>query len=427
MNSSTAQAAFPSWRYGMFIHYGLFSLLERGEWVMNRERLEPGQMRALAERFTAERYDAESLCDLAVEGGMRYATFTTMHHEGFRLYDSELSDFNAKVVCGRDLVEEFVEAARARDLKVCLYHSLNNWFEQPDGCDALENAEEAYEAFIANTFARLKELVTRFSPIDVLWYDGWWPFNAEQWRAEEMNAMVRAIQPQVLFNGRNGLNGDFGTPEGHMSAPSPWRPWEACMTLNDHWGYHRGDQDWKSPRQVIQLLAAAAQGQGNLLLNIGPRGDGSVPERSEEIVREVGAWLAAFGECIYDTDRFSYDLMTRGDHNGDWSHHGPFTLKGKTLYQLMLHWPGSHVVVAGVTSPVERAVLLGREGETECAFDQQDGKVTLTGLPQDPPDVMCPVLRLDCREVPEMILHGGMRIPGVPHPPYDPCPSDLVT
>ncbi len=352
---------FTSARYGMFVHYGLFSQLARGEWVMNRERLSSQDMRLLAEGFDPVRFDADALCDLAVAGGMRYVNLTTMHHEGFRLYDTELSDFNSMNHCGRDLVAEFVEAARSRDLRVALYHSLNNWTDQPDAVAALES-HDAYEEFIGNTLIRIKELVTRFNPIDILWYDGWWPFNSDQWRAEEMNAMVREIQPHILFNGRNGLPGDFGTPEGHMSAPQPWRPWEACMTLNDNWGFHRGDHNWKSPSQVVSLLATAAQGRGNLLLNIGPRGDGSVPECSEKIVREVGAWLDRYGECIYDTDMFTYGLMSREGHNGDWSHNGPFTLKGKSLYQIVKCWPGSELVIAGLNAEVQHVTLLGQGG-----------------------------------------------------------------
>jgi alpha-L-fucosidase len=412
-------------RYGMFIHYGIYSQAGRGEWVVNRERLSRAEMRALAGQFAPTRFDAGALCDLALAAGMRYVTLTTMHLDGFRLYDTELSDFNAKHYCGRDLVAEFVEAARQRGLKIALYHSLTNWFNQPDAVDALES-KDAYEEFIGNTFARIKELVTRFNPIDVLWYDGWWPFNAVRWRAVQMNAMVRSIQPGILLNGRNGLDGDFGTPEGHMTAPRPWRPWEACMTLNNHWGYHGGDHLWKCPSDVIGMLQKAASGKGNLLLNVGPRGDGSVPEESERILREVGEWLRRCGECVFDTDPFTFDYMKREDHNGDWSANGPFTLKGRSLYQLVRYWPGSELVIAGLNTTVDAVTLLSAAGSRPCRFTQSDGKVTVTGLPEEAPDPVCPVVRLDCREVPEMYLTGGMRIPKVPHPPYDPIQSDIV-
>lgn len=421
----SALQRFVDSRYGLFIHYGLFSMLERGEWVMNRERLTHEQMRALAAQFDPSAFDAEAICDLAVDCGMRYVNLTTMHHEGFRLYDTELSDFNSMAVCGRDLVAELVEAARKRGLRIWLYHSLNNWTDQPDAARALEDAE-AYEQFIANTHARIRELVTRFNPIDVLWYDGWWPFDADGWRALEMNAMARSIQPHLLFNGRNGLPGDFGTPEGHMSAPSPWRPWEACITLNDHWGHHRGDHNLKQPAAVVKLLSAAASGKGNLLINLGPRADGSIPEVPEQILRTVGRWLRTHGEAVFDTDPFTFGLMSREGHNADWSDNGPYTLSGKRLYQWVLYWPGSELVVAGLNTAVEAVTLLNGSGGRPCEFEQNGGKVTVKGLPEMPPDEVCPVLRFDCRDVPEIQLGGGMRIPRVPHPPYDPCPPDIM-
>lgn len=397
-------------------------MLGRGEWVMNRERLSPSYMRSLAEQFNPSHFDAEQICDLACEAGMKYVNLTTMHHEGFRLYDSELSDFNAKRYTGRDLVEEFVDAAKARNLKVSLYHSLNNWFDDPDSVAALES-ETAYETFIGKTHERIKELVTRFNPIDCLWYDGWWPFNAEKWQGEKMNAMVREIQPDIIFNGRNGLDGDFGTPEGHMAAPSPWRPWEACMTLNDSWGYHCGDHNWKSAKDVVKLLASAAQGKGSLLLNLGPMGDGSIPAESVQVVRDVGRWLAKYGECIYGTDIFSFGLMERGSHNGDWNHNGPFTLKGKTMYQILTAWPGENMVISGITGGVKSVSLLG--SKASLSYEQDGEALRIKGLPMSSPDLIAGVVKIECEEVPSMYTAGGMRVTRADHPPYDPCPSDI--
>jgi alpha-L-fucosidase len=408
----------------MFIHYGIYSILGRGEWVMNRERLSAQEMRALAERFNPQRFDAGALCDLALESSMRYVCLTTMHHDGFRLYETELSDFNSKRYGGRDLVEEMVQAARKRGLKVALYHSLNNWTDTPDAVDALES-KAAYEEFMGKTHERIRELVTRFNPIDVLWYDGWWPFHGEGWRAKALDAMVRSIQPHILLNGRHGGAGDFATPEGHMTAPEPWRPWEGCMTLNNHWGYHPGDKCWKSPSEVVGLLAKAATGRGNLLLNIGPRGDGSVPEESVEILQAVGGWLRRCGECIFDTDRFTWGLMKREGHESDWSNNGPFTRKGRSLYQLVRYWPGEELVVAGLNTVVDSVTLIGASGPRDCRFRQSNGKVVVYGLPQEPPDPLCPVIRFDCRKAPTMYLTGGMRVPNVPHAPYDPMPSDI--
>lgn len=425
MVTNQCPMSFADWRYGLFIHYGLYSLLGRAEWAWNREEIPAQEYRALATRFTADKFNAEALCDLAVRAGMRYVVLTTMHHEGFRLYDTALSGFNtSKTAARRDLVAEFVTAARKRGLRIGLYHSLNNWHDQPDAVAALED-KAAYTTFIDATFARIRELVTRYNPVDVLWYDGWWPFNAEGWQADRMNAMVRQIQPHILFNGRNGLTGDFATPEGHMGTPHPWRPWEACMTLNNSWGFHAGDHDWKSPDQVVDLLATAAQGCGNLLLNIGPRGDGSVPEASVKVLETVGDWLARCGgEAIYDTEPFTFDLQHRGEHRGDWSFHGPFTVRETNLYWIIRRWPGNALTFGGLQARVRGVELLGA-ARRPVSFRQEGTRLTLSGLPDAPPDPLCPVFRIECDCPPSLYQCGGLRVPSVPHPHYDPCPSDI--
>jgi alpha-L-fucosidase len=425
MNTSHDPAWFTQARYGLFIHYGLYSLPGRGEWVWNREEIPSAAYAALADRFTAEKFDAGALCDLAVRAGMRYVVLTTMHHEGFRLYDTDLSGFcTTKTAARRDLVAELIAAARQRGLRVGLYHSLNNWHDKPDAVEALGD-RGAYDLFIENTFARIKELVTKYHPIDVLWYDGWWPFNADGWQAERMNAMVRAIQPHILCNGRNGLPGDFATPEGHTGAPQPWRPWEACMTLNQSWGFHAGDQEWKTPGQIVDLLAAAAQGQGNLLLNVGPRGDGSLPEESVRVLEGVGEWLARGGEeAIFGTDRFTFDLRERGDHRGDFNHHGPVTAKGRNLYWLLRRWPGKHAALGGLEMTVESVEILGLAARP-VRFRQEGTRLVLPDLPGEPPDDVCPVLRITCDRPPVLYQTGGLATPTAPHPHYDPCPSDV--
>ena len=410
-------------RFGMLVHYGLYSLLGRGEWVLNRESIPLAEYRKLAGSFTAEDFDSEEICELAVRAGMKYVTFATMHHDGFRLYDTELSDFNSVNACRRDLVEELVTSARKRGLKISLYHSLNNWMDQPDAVTALEDAD-ACEEFIKNTHDRIKELVTRFNPVDVMWYDGWWPFNAEGWKSGQMNKMVSKIQPHILFNSRNCLPGDFATPEGHLSAPRPWRPWEACMTMNESWGYHRGDNNWKSPQEIVALLAKAAAGKGNLLLNIGPCGDGSIPKESVSILESVGEWVERNGECVFATDIFNYGLEKREPHHrADWSYQGPFTAKGTDFYQVVRHWPGETLTIAGLECNVRRVVLLGEN--RELPFTQMGNRVALKGLPETAPDPVCPVLRFECDREPSMYLSGGMRTPKVPHPPYDPAASDI--
>ncbi len=391
---------------------------------MNREGIPPAEYRKLADRFRPDRFDAEAIVDLAVAAGMRYIVFTTMHHEGFRLYDTGLSDFSsARTEAKRDFIAEVVAAARSRNLKIGLYHSLNNWFDQPDSVAALEDPQ-AKERFIEATFQRIRELVTLFQPIDILWYDGWWPFDAKGWEAERMNRMVREIQPHILFNGRNGLPGDFATPEQHLAAPSPWRPWEACVTLNDSWGYHAGDHHWKSPLEVIKMLARVAQGRGNLLLNLGLPGDGSIPEEGDRILREVGEWIKVNREAIFDTELWTVDPYHRGDHRGDWVHHGPITTKGNDLYLIATAPPVEELVISGLEAEVLEVRQLG--GET-LSFRQGDGRlrVTLDGGSRQTAKSSIPVYRIRCDRPPSIYKTGGMRIPACEHPRYDPVCSDI--
>ncbi len=417
---------FTKARYGLFIHYGLYSLLGKGEWAWNREGIPFEEYKGLAQQFRAEEFDAKALCLFAKEMGMRYVVLTTMHHEGFRLYPTTLSDFHIgkTPAAGRDLVQELIDAAREQGLRVGLYHSLNNWYDQPDAVAALEEPE-AYERFIQSTHARIRELVERYQPIDMLWYDGWWPFNAEGWKAEEMNAMVRKIQPDILFNGRNGLPGDFATPEGHLSAPKPWRPWEGCMTLNNNWGFHQGDQEWKSAGQVIDYLISCAQGNGNLLINVGPQGSGLIPWGSREVLTQVGNWLKINGEAIYDTELFSYDLQEKGEHRGEWSHHGAFTVKGNDLYWNIRRWPGGTTIgFDGLQCQVLEARILGSEEPLE--FTQEGRRIVFRELPLQAPNELCTVIKIKCDALPVIYLTGGLTVPSVPHPHYDPCPSDIA-
>lgn len=414
---------FTGLQYGMFVHFGLFSRLARGEWVMNREQISPEEMAEYARDFAPVNFDASSLCRLAVESGMKYIVFTTMHHEGFRMYESALSAHNAFKVCGRDLTSEMVSAAREHGLKIGLYHSLNNWFDQPDGVAALEN-EKDYEIFISRTFARLKELVERFKPFDILWYDGWWPFDSEKWQGEKMNSELRALCPGLLFNGRNGLPGDFGTPEQHLTAPSPWRPWEACVTLNDHWGYHARDNNWKSPVEVINMLLTCAPGKGNLLLNVGPRGDGSVPEPSVAILRQVGQWLREGGrEAITNCEKmpFSPTLPQEGDR-GDWDSAGRFTASGNNLFLTMHTPPEKRYTLCGLRAQVRSVTACG---SIPLEFSQEGEKIVIE-LPEVIFSKLSPVIKMACDRPPAIYRTGGMRVPECRHPRYDPVAPDLL-
>lgn len=414
---------FSELRYGLFLHYGLYSLLGRGEWVWNKEGIPRNEYVALKERFQAEAFNAPAICKLARQAGMRYIVLTTMHHDGFRLYPTSLSDFHVgNSPCQRDLVKELVDAARAEGLAIGLYHSLNNWHDRPDSVGALES-QDNYEVFLEATMARLEELVRRYQPINVLWYDGWWPFNAEGWQAEQMNERMRKIQPDLIFNGRNGLPGDFATPEGHLSAPKPWRPWEACISLNDSWGHHSGDTNWKTPSDLIQMLATVARGRGNLLLNAPVLPDGSLPEPFQETTLKVGEWLRENGEAIFDVERFDIDLQHRADHRGDLSHHGIYTASGHNMYLILQKNPATAFALNGLETKVEQVTLC--DG-TPLPFQQQDRRLLLQEPVPERADGLPLVLRFSCTEEPRIYGTGGLRLPKVQHPRYDPVESDIA-
>ena len=240
--------------------------------------------------------------------------------------------------------------------------------------------------------------------------------------------MASSIQPHILFNGRNGLRGDFATPEQHLTPPVPWRPWEACVTLNNSWGFHKGDYEWKTPSQIVEMLAMVAAGCGNLLLNIGLKCDGSVPEQSASVLERVGDWLSCHGECIYNTDSFTFNAQqtnssfeTTSNYRGDWTHHGPLTARGNNLYWFLRRWPGCQVTLAGLGCRVCEIRLCG--DRNTLSYVQNHDRVVVTGLPENPPDAVCPILCFVCDRPPFLYLCGGLRTPNTFHPRYDPLPT----
>jgi len=264
-------------KFGMFIHFGLYSVHERHEWAMENEAIPIGEYQALAPRFNPKPGFARDWAKLAKAAGMKYMVMTTKHHEGFCNFDTKLTDYCAtKQGPKRDLVKEYVEAARAEGLHVGFYYSLMDW-HHPDGARCATD-EAARKRFVEYTHGLIRELLTNYGKIDVLWYDVPWPLDAQGWESERMNKMVFELQPDIIVNNRNKLTGDFSTPEQKIVAETNGRAWESCMTLNDSWGYQRADDDWKSSKTIVCNLIKCASGGGNYLLNIGPKPDGSVPE-----------------------------------------------------------------------------------------------------------------------------------------------------
>src|SRR5258708_6019552 len=341
-------------RFGMFIHWGLYSVLGRHEWVMENEGIPVSEYAPLAKRFNPKPNAARAWAKLARQAGQKYMVMTTKHHEGFCQWDTKLTNYcAAKQGPGRDLVREYVEAARAEGLRVGFYYSLMDW-HHPDGARCATD-EDARKRFVAYTHGLIRELLTNYGKIDVLWYDVRWPLNADQWESEKMNKMVFELQPGIIVNNRNGLPGDFATPEQRITAETGGRAWESCMTLNDSWGFQQTDDNWKTSSQVIRNLISCVRDEGNYLLNIGPKPDGSIPEESVRILSDVGQWMAKNGDSLYQSELCQ---VRRNNY-------ASFTRKGNTLYMHVHYWPGETVAMSGLRTSVKSARLLDSSKKVE--------------------------------------------------------------
>ncbi len=383
---------FEEARFGMFIHWGLYSVLGRGEWALNRERIPWKDYRPLAAKFKAEKFRPGEWARLAKSSGMRYMVLTTKHHEGFCLWDSKTCTFNSvRSAARRDLVAEYVEAAREAGLKVGLYYSLGDWLN-PDWAAGWKGDHAARERFMDYTHALVRELMANYGRIDVLWYDLPQCYSSREWRSVELNAMVRALQPGILINNRAMTTEDFATAEQHVTASEDGRLWEACMTLNGSWGYSARDQQWKPPREVALHLARAAAGGGNLLLNVGPDGSGTIPKPSRDILREVGKWLERNGESVYGVQR----------NHLPWTGFGPVTVRGSTLYAFLSQYYGSELTIGGLTNRVRSATLLATGQRLKVR--QRGPQVFIRGLPDRSADPVLSVVRLDLDGPPDSDL-----------------------
>ena len=373
-------------RFGMFIHWGLYSVLGRHEWVMENEGIPVAEYEQVALRFKPKPNAARDWARLAKQTGQKYMVMTTKHHEGFCHFDTKLTDYCApKQGPGRDLVREFVEAVRAEGLRVGFYYSLMDW-HHPDGARCATD-EDARRRFVDYIHGQVRELLTNYGKIDVLWYDVSWPLDAKGWESEKMNEMVFGLQPEIIVNNRNQLPGDFATPEQRIQADQ--RAWESCMTLNDSWGYNRGDDNWKSPKTVVRNLVTCAHDTGNYLLNIGPRADGSIPEESVRIFSSVGKWLERNGATIYQSEKCQPKTST----------YAGFTRKGNTLFMHVYHWPGDAVFLGGLRNKVKSVRLF--TGGKEVKFDQDDFRVRMTGLPEKAPNDPVTTLAIECDGEPQ--------------------------
>lgn len=351
---------------------------------MGDEDIPLDEYERLAKQFQPPRNAARAWARLAREAGMRYMVMTTKHHEGFCLFETKLTDYCAPKQGARDLVQEYVEAARAEKLRVGFYYSLMDW-HHPDWWHAKDDLA-AGKRFVDYTHGQIRELMSNYGKVDILWYDMPVPLDAQGWRSEEMNDMVLKLQPDIIVNSRNLLLGDFSTPE--QSTQAAKGDWESCMTMNDSWAYLAGDHNWKSAQQLVQNLVESARDGGNYLLGIGPKADGSVPEPSVSRLKTIGKWLQKNGDAVYGTQRCRFPHGNIGVH----------TRKGNTLYTIIYFWPGSTMTVGGVKFKVNSARLLATG--SPVTFTQKGSQLIFSGLPANAPDDPVKVMAAECDSQP---------------------------
>ncbi len=409
---------FTQARFGLFIHWGLYALPARHEWVKFRERLGDDAYQPYFDHFDPDLYDPVQWARDAKAAGMRYAILTSKHHEGFCLWNSKLTDYKVtNTPAGRDLLRAWVDAFRAEGLKVGFYHSVIDWHHPEYPVDAIhpQRDDDAFKAATRDRdlavyrdylHGQVRELLTEYGKIDVMWFDFSHPDKGrDAWDSPRLVAMVRELQPGILVNDRLDYpeGADFVTPEQYQPKTWPVRDgervvWEACQTLNGSWGYDRDNLDWKSPDLLVRLLVDSVSKGGNLLLNVGPTGRGEFDPRARQTLAVIGEWMRLHDRAIYGAT--ASELMPPPDCR--------YTRRGDRLYLHIFAWPMRHLHLEGLAGKVAYAQLLNDASEVrrfESAPDAQAQNTTMPGeagtltleLPIQPPDVLVPVVELFLR------------------------------
>ncbi len=373
---------FADARFGLFLHWGLYAIPARGEWVRSVERIDVDTYQQFFDEFNPVDFDPKAWARAAKEAGMRYAVLTAKHHDGFCLFDSAYTDYKStNTPCGRDLVREFLDAFRAEGLKVGLYYSLLDWHHpdyphQNDANHPMRGREDYpdegrdFDRYLDYMHAQVRELLTGYGKLDIMWFDfSYGEMQGEKWRASQLMETVRSLQPWLITDNRlegsgsqsgsiltgnpSPYAGDFACPE-QMIPPRPVVntlgepvPWESCLTMNDNWGYAAHDTRYKSTSMLIRALVECVSKGGNMILNIGPDAKGRFPAQALERLREIGAWMHDNGESIYGCGVSSLPKPA-------W---GRFTQKGRKLYAHILEESLSAYCLEGLAGKVEKLRL----------------------------------------------------------------------
>jgi len=413
-------------RFGLFVHWGLYALPARHEWVKMREQISEEQYEKYFRHFDPDLYDPALWARAASDAGMKYFVVTTKHHEGFCLWDSDLTEYKApNTPCGKDLLAPMVKAFRNEGMRVGFYHSLIDWHHPHYPIDGLHpmrehprmkqiNRRRDIAKYRKYLHGQVQELLTRYGKVDIMWFDfsysqrsalpdwkrlGWKGRGKADWRSEKLIELVRGLQPGIVMNDRLEIDQDIKTPEQFM--PRAWvrvngKPvfWEACHTLSGSWGYHRDETTWKSPEQLIQLLAQSVARGGNLLMNVGPTGRGEFDERALNALDVYGRWMRRHGRAIYGCTQSRFKPPSGC----------AFTQNGKRLYCHVFNWPFRRLHLDGLAGKVEYVQLLNDASEVPWTeptgkpgrrmdTGEKKGSVILE-LPVNKPNVAVPVIEL---------------------------------
>jgi len=383
---------FLSDRFGMFIHWGLYAIPARGEWVRSVERISNEDYQKYFDEFNPCDYRPTVWARMARNAGMKYAVLTAKHHDGFCLFDSRFTEYKStNTRAKRDLVREFVEAFRAEGLKVGLYYSLLDWHHDQYPAygdqhhpmrdnEAYLEPPRKFSEYLDYFHGQVTELLANYGKLDILWFDfSYAELTGEAWRAAELVKKVRALQPHILIDNRLAASGEgnraFGTknpeiyagdfacpeqiipPEGLVDEDNQPVPWEACLTLNKNWGYCAADLDYKTPSQVIRALVECVSKNGNMMLNVGPNARGEIPVESERILTEVGEWMRQNGASLYGCGRAELPKP-------EW---GRYTRQGKLLYAHIYERGIGPINFRGLSGRITRARLLADGSELKLA------------------------------------------------------------
>jgi alpha-L-fucosidase len=413
-------------RFGMFIHWGLYSLAARHEWLQSREKLSGEQYsQKYFKRFDPDLYDPDLWAQLASDAGMKYFVVTTKHHEGFCLWDSKLTDYKAtNSPAGRDVLRPMVDAFRKRDMKVGLYYSLLDWHHPHYTVDPKHPLRFDPNSIAGNTtldfanyrnylYGQTKELLTDFGQVDLLFYDFSFPEEnglagkgKEDWGSEELVRMIRTLQPNILLNDRLQVGGDITTPEQYM--PTKWVQvngkrvvWETCHTFSGSWGYHREEESWKSVEVLIKMMIDTVSKGGNLLLNVGPTGRGEFDERAVDRLKGMGEWMKRHNRSIYGCTQAPETFECPEDCRLT------YNPQINRMYLSVYSWPFKNIHLHGFAGKVEYAQFLNdaseirfKEGFVPSGIDNgafkegRDEHTVTLSLPVKKPNVTVPVIEL---------------------------------